>query len=88
MALIFPNRSRSFDETRRTVRFLGYDGMFEVPFAVQASALLGSASSADIEADCLAAFDALRDRIYAVAQRVYTRGRGTTITTITPADFR
>lgn len=85
MALIFPNRSRSFDESRRTVRFLGYDGMFEVPFAVQASALLGSERSGNTEADCLAAFDASRERIYEVAQRVYARGHGTTITT---ADFR
>ena len=70
MALIFPNRSRSFDEVRHAVRFLGYDGMFEVPFAVQANALLGSARSAYAEADCLAAFDAARDRIYAAAQQV------------------
>jgi hypothetical protein len=83
MALTFPNRSRSYDEVRKAVRFLGYDGMFEVPFLVQAEALVPP--SKVTEADCLAAFDASRDSIYDVARRAYARGRGTTLT---PADFR
>ncbi|WP_425277585.1 DUF1488 family protein [Hyphomicrobium nitrativorans] len=29
MALSFPNRSRSYDERGRRVRFWGYDGAFE-----------------------------------------------------------
>jgi hypothetical protein len=85
MALSFPNRSRSFDEARKAVRFLGYDGMFEVPFVVQAEALSGDRSSVLTEADCLAAFDAARDSIYDVARKVYARGRSTTLTS---ADFR
>jgi hypothetical protein len=84
MTLTFPNRSRSFDEARKAVRFLGYDGMFEVPFLVQAEAL-GLASSSMTEADCLAAFDAARNSIYDVARKAYVRGRGSTLT---PADFR
>ena len=32
MTLGFPNPSRSFDEVRNAVRFIGHDGMFEVPF--------------------------------------------------------
>ena len=36
MTLDFPNRSRSFDEARNAVRFIGHDGMFEVPFFVEA----------------------------------------------------
>jgi hypothetical protein len=28
LALIFPNRSRSFDKARKGVGFIGYDGMF------------------------------------------------------------
>lgn len=85
MTLTFPNRSRSFDQVRKAVRFLGYDGMFEVPFLVQAEALGGLASSSMIEADCLAAFDAARNSIYDAARKAYTRGRGTTLTA---ADFR
>lgn len=84
MALIFPNRSRSFDEVRRAVRFLGYDGMFEVPFLIQAEALSRSGSSRMDEADCLAAFDAARNAIYDAAQKAYAHGRDT----LTPADFR
>jgi hypothetical protein len=83
VALIFPNRSRSFDEARKAVRFLGYDGMFEVPFLVQAEALSRAGPSSMTEADCLAAFDAARDAIYDAARRAYARGRGT----LTPADF-
>ena len=38
MTLTFPNRSRSFDEARRCVRFVGYDGMFEVQYLVDSTA--------------------------------------------------
>ena len=41
MSLAFPNPSRSFDEVRNAVRFIGHDGMFEVPFFVEADALSG-----------------------------------------------
>jgi Protein of unknown function (DUF1488) len=85
MALIFPNRSRSFDEARKAVRFLGHDGMFEVPFLIRADALAGQGSSEMTEADCLAAFDAARDLIHEVALRAYSRGRSTILTA---ADFR
>lgn len=85
MSLVFPNRSRSFDEARKAVRFLGYDGMFEVPFLVQAEALADTSGSLPMtEADCLAAFDAARDDIYDAAKRAYARGRDT----LTPADLR
>jgi uncharacterized protein DUF1488 len=83
MALSFPNRSRSFDEARRAVRFLGYDGMFEVAFLVQGEALVPS--STVTEADCLTAFDTARDSVYNVARKAYARGRSTTLTA---ADFR
>ncbi|KQU81845.1 hypothetical protein ASD00_34750 [Ensifer sp. Root31] len=40
MALTFPNRSRSFDETRNAVLLLADDGMFEVTFFIESSALV------------------------------------------------
>lgn len=40
MTLLFPNSSRSFDEKRNAVRFLGHEGMFEVRFFVEAEALV------------------------------------------------
>lgn len=39
MTLAFPNPSRNFDKARNAIRFTGYDGMFEVPFFVETSAL-------------------------------------------------
>jgi hypothetical protein len=84
MALSFPNRSRSFDPARKAVRFIGHDGMFEVPFLIKADAFAKSGSSEMNEADCLAAFDAARSRILDVAQKAYARGRSTTLTA---ADF-
>lgn len=75
MTLQFPNRSRSFDDVRRTVRFHGYDGMFEVRFFVEAAALSKSANSGDTEADYLSAFDRSRLKIHEAAIRIYERNR-------------
>ncbi|OCP05763.1 MULTISPECIES: DUF1488 domain-containing protein [unclassified Ensifer] len=74
MALSFPNRSRSFNEARKAVRFLAHDGMFEIPFFVGSDALLKSASPQSTEAECLVAFDAARRLIEDVAQSVYASG--------------
>jgi hypothetical protein len=37
VTLQFPNPSRSFDEMRKAIRFIGHDNMFEVPFFVEVS---------------------------------------------------
>lgn len=42
MTLEFLNPSRSFDEVRNAIRFIGHDGMFEVPFFVEVEALARS----------------------------------------------
>jgi hypothetical protein len=39
MALSFPNNSRSYDTTRRAVRFWGYDSAMETSFFVTEHAL-------------------------------------------------
>ena len=62
MTLSFPNRTRSYDETRRRISFVGHDGMFEVPFFIQTDALSATARG---EAQYLAAFDAARASICA-----------------------
>ncbi len=88
MALMFPNRSRSYDETERRIRFRGYDGMFEVPFAVEVDALSKAKfSPLASEAEHLAAFDAARESIHNVAREAYSHGRKN-IYVLTPADFR
>ena len=79
MTINFPNRSRSYDATRRAVRFWGYDQSMESSFFVTVDAL--RQLQPDIETntvDLLRAFDTNRERIYAIAAKVYGRGkRGT-----------
>jgi hypothetical protein len=71
----FPNHSRSYDVTRRAVRFWGHDSAIEASFYVSEAALrhIQPGASPD-ESGCLTAFDANRDRICAAAARVYKRG--------------
>jgi len=75
MALNFPNASRSYDATRRAVRFWGYDSAMETSFYVAADALrqLQPGISAD-QISLLDAFDSHLDVIHAVAAKVYKRG--------------
>ncbi len=87
MALTFPNRSRSYDTAHQRVRFLGYDGLFEVPFFIEAAAFPSAGSNTQsAEEDYLAAFDAARGTILDVARRVYSYGRKN-IYVLTQADF-
>jgi Protein of unknown function (DUF1488) len=76
MALSFPNQSRSFDATRRAVRFWGYDSAMETSFFVSEAALqrLQPGMMPD-ESGMLRAFDANRDLICSVAAKAYVRGR-------------
>ena len=76
MALRFPNQSRSFDATRRAVRFWGHDSAMEVSFFVTEEGLRHVAPDMRFdETGLLGAFDANRNLIYAAATKVYARGR-------------
>jgi hypothetical protein len=77
MSLSFPNKSRSFDVTRRGVRFWGHDRSLEILFFVDESALkrLGPRAAND-EDSYLTTFDVNRDRIHGVAKALYSRRRG------------
>ncbi len=86
MTLTFPNPSRSFDEAHNVVRFTGYDGVFQVPFIVEAAALITSGGKAFREAECLTAFDAARELILDVARKAYSDRRRSSYT-LTAADF-
>jgi hypothetical protein len=76
MALMFPNDSRSYDGTRRAVRFWGYDRAMEWSFFVTEDALkrVDPAMRPD-EAGILGTFDSNRDLIRTAAARLYSRGR-------------
>jgi hypothetical protein len=75
MALSFPNQSRSYDATRRAVRFWGHDSAMEASFFVNEEALKRIQPDMRFdEAGILSAFDLNRDLIYATAAKVYGRG--------------
>ena len=72
--LNFPNESRSYDATRRCIRFWGSDGAIEVSFFLDQSALEKIATRAPIgEASLLESFDQNRERILHTARKVYAR---------------
>jgi Protein of unknown function (DUF1488) len=72
----FPNLSRSYDSTRRAVRFWGYDRSMENSFFVTCDALKHIQPNLQPdEASALRVFDSNRKLIYEVAAKVYARGR-------------
>jgi Protein of unknown function (DUF1488) len=76
MSLRFFNESRSYDPTRRAVRFWGHDSAMEASFFVGEDALKRVQPAMRFDAaGLLGAFDANRDLIRATAAKVYERGR-------------
>jgi Protein of unknown function (DUF1488) len=76
MTLRFLNQSRSFDATRRAVRFWGHDSAMEAAFFVMEEALKRIQPRMRFdEIGLLDAFDSNRELIYAAAAKVYARGR-------------
>lgn len=72
----FPNHSRSYDATRRAIRFWGYDSAIEVSFFINEDALIAIQPDANLgETGFLGVFDANRDLICAAAAKLYVRGR-------------
>src|SRR5260370_5644351 len=75
MTLNFPNPSRSYDATRRAVRFWGHDSAMEASFFVAEDALKRIQPDMRFdEAGLLRAFDSNRDLIYATPAKVYRSG--------------
>ena len=75
MAINFPNTSRSYDQRRHGIRFLGHDDMREVSFSVSEEALfLMNPQNRQDEDGFLDTFDFNRERIILVASRLYSRG--------------
>ncbi|MGJ4926412.1 DUF1488 domain-containing protein [Bradyrhizobium sp. HKCCYLS2038] len=71
----FPNHSRSYDRTRRAVRFWGYDSAMEASFFVDEGALKHLQPDTRLdESGFLTTFDSNRDRICAAAAKIYVRG--------------
>jgi hypothetical protein len=71
----FPNHSRSYDRTRRAVRFWGHDSAIEASFFIEEEALKRIQPNTGYdESSLLHAFDSNRDLICAAAAKVYVRG--------------
>jgi uncharacterized protein DUF1488 len=74
MTLSFPNASRSYDSTRRAVRFWGYDSAMETSFYLTEDALKRVQPGVIFDQNAaLRAFDVNRPLIYATAAKVYAR---------------
>jgi hypothetical protein len=87
LVIEFPNHSRSYDQTRRAVRFWGHDSAIEASFFISEDALrrIQPNARAD-ELGLLNAFDRNRDLICAAAAKIYVRGsRGSY--DLVPANF-
>ncbi|TPK83032.1 DUF1488 domain-containing protein [Mesorhizobium sp. B2-4-12] len=88
MSLTFPNRSRSYDEAGKRIRFVGHDGMFQISFSVAADAMSKiKPSTVANEAGYLATFDAEGSAIRDVASKAYDRTRKS-LYVLTADDFR
>ena len=89
MTLSFPNPCRSFDAVRSRVCFWGYDRTIEISFFVGEEALKRLCPDmAGAEAGFLKAFDAMRDRIHEMADKVYARaGKGSIACILAAEDF-
>jgi Protein of unknown function (DUF1488) len=71
----FPNHSRSYDASRRVVRFWGHDSAIEAAFFISHDALARIQPDVRLdESGLLNAFDANREKICAAAAKVYVRG--------------
>jgi hypothetical protein len=71
----FPNHSRSYDQTRRAVRFWGHDSAIEASFYIDEGALRRIDSNVRLnETGFLNVFDSNRDLICAAAAKIYVRG--------------
>jgi len=89
MRLSFPNPCRSFDAGKSRVCFWGYDSTIEITFFIEADALKQLCPGmSGVESGFLQAFDAVRNKIHEVADKVYTRGsKGTCAYILSTRDF-
>ena len=73
MPLAFPNDSRSYDATRRAVRFWGHDSAMEWSFFVTEDALKHMHPAMDRDEAGMLSFYIHRDVIRAAAAAAYAR---------------
>lgn len=87
MALNFPNHSWAYDPRGGRVRFWGHDGALEICFFIEQGALGQITPDAKRdEGGFLQAFDRNREKILAVATKLYARRRRSSYT-LRASDF-
>lgn len=87
MTLSFPNPSRSYDEIRRRIHFVGHDGLAQIRFFLPVEILADvSSSTSPTEQDYLFAFDGMRKRILEIANTTY-KSRGQNMIELDPRSF-
>jgi hypothetical protein len=87
MMLAFPNACRSFDPSRRIVRFWGHESTLEFAFFIDESALRRLDPGLDAsESGFIRTFDDHLPAIHLAATRAHARGRHLSYS-LTAADF-
>ncbi|MGR6429662.1 DUF1488 family protein [Rhizobium sp. PAMB 3174] len=80
MTLAFPNSTRTYDETRGLIRFIGHDGLNQVLFLLPVAVFdRPGAPERPKERDYLMAFDRARERILKTARAAFQSRRRDTI---------
>jgi hypothetical protein len=89
MTLSFPNPNRSLDPGSSRILFWGYDNIMEISFYLETEALEKfNTEKIKTESGLLKIFDTIRNQVYEIADKVYTRvGKGSRACVISPTDF-
>jgi hypothetical protein len=74
MSLSFANRTRTYDERRGVIRFVGYDGLKQIVFLLSVGLFEQESSQSSLrEQGYLMAFDRCHSRILEIAQALYQK---------------
>jgi len=72
MTLSFANRTRTYDERRAVIRFVGHDGLKQIVFLLSVGLFEHDRSASSLrEQGYLTAFDQCRSRILEIARTLY-----------------
>ncbi len=76
MTLCFANRTRSYDERRGVIRFVGHDGLKQIVFLLSVGLLDQDGKGASLrEEGYLVAFDRYHARILEIAGTLYQKSK-------------
>jgi hypothetical protein len=74
MSLSFANRTRTYDERRGVIRFIGHDGLKQIVFLLSVGLFEHDSSASGLrEQGYLMAFDRCHSRIIEIARTLYQK---------------